>query len=72
MRIMSRAKECQSGSLAVRVPISDSSLLSEGPGTALSPTSTSAHNGIVVGDVTITQGCHVNRGSSMHARASPN
>ena len=41
MRIMPRAKECQSGSGTHRLrSISDSSLLSEGPGTALSPTST--------------------------------
>ena len=59
MRIMPRAKECQSGSSTHRLrSISDSSLLSEGPrpGTALSPTSTPPSTLMTVGDVTNVKG----------------
>ena len=74
MRIMPRAKECQSGSSTHRLrSISDSSLLSEGPrpGTALSLTSTPPSSTLMtVGDVTNAQG---NRGLSMRiiSLASP-
>ena len=60
MRIMPRAKECQSGSSTHRLrSISDSSLFSGGPrpGTALSLTSTPPSSTLMtVGDVTNAKG----------------